>query len=158
MVSWTINCRTGHDSSRGLGPGIDNFVVLTCRAKNILFLTLFNFFNFSKKMYNFFIGIAIFMCQFHGANFIPGRYFTLFGVKHSESLNLSKRFHTLNLLPKKFLIYAQFYTRLVWWHLWLAGFSLFLRFVSSIKWPCIHSFILIFFLSHSSTLPSKAIT
>lgn len=25
-------------------------------------------------MYNFFIGIVIFMCQFHGAKFIPGRY------------------------------------------------------------------------------------
>ena len=157
MVSWTINCRTGHDSSRGLGPGLDNFVVLTCRAKSILFFTLFNFFNFSKKMYNFFIGIAIFMCQFHGAKFIPGRYFTLFGVNHSESL--SKCFHTLNLLPKKFLICAQFYTRLLWWHLWLAdGFSLFLRFVSSIKWSCLHSFILILFLSHSSTLLLKAIT
>ena len=99
MVSWTINCRTGYDSSRGLGPGLDNCVVLTCRAKNILFFTLFNFFNFSKKMYNFFIGIAIFMCQFHGAKFIPGRYFTPFCVNHSESL--SKCFHTLNLLPKK---------------------------------------------------------
>ena len=60
-------------------------------------------------MYNFFIGIAIFMCQFHGAKFIPGRYFTLFGVNHSESL--SKCFHTLNLLPKKFLICAQFFTQ-----------------------------------------------
>ena len=32
------------------------------------------------------------MCQFHGAKFIPGRYFTLFGVNHSEIL--SKCFQT----------------------------------------------------------------
>lgn len=43
-------------------------------------------------MYDFFIGIAIFMCQFHAAKFIPGRYFTLFGVNHSEIL--SKCFQT----------------------------------------------------------------
>ena len=51
-------------------------------------------------MYNFFIGIAIFMCQFHGAKFIPGRYllFSVFSYFKSINENLCALLHKVGMM------------------------------------------------------------